>query len=56
MYLVDFCFFGGKMKKFLISKILTFISFFIIVSGLTYYFYERIDDVEIDSEISNEKI
>ena len=41
------------MKKFLISTILTFISLFIVVSGIAYYFYERIADGYIDSEISN---
>ena len=41
------------MKKFLISTILTFISLFIVVSGTAYYFYERIADGYIDSEISN---
>jgi len=32
----------GYMKKFLISTILTFIGLFIVVSCVSYYFYERI--------------
>lgn len=41
------------MKKFIISTALTFICLFIVVSGVAYYFYGRIADGYIDSEISN---
>ena len=41
------------MKKFIISTTLTFICLFIVVSGVAYYFYGRIADGYVDSEISN---